>query len=408
MNIIVIGAGIIGLTTARALLADGHDVTVLDEAAQAGVGTSKANGAQLSYSFVAPLADPSVLGKLPGWLTRRDAPLRLRLRADPAQWRWALKFPGGLPPRHRARATAELLQLGLHSRRLTRALVQDGALSCDFSASVRLLVYQDAAAFAGARANALPGQPGLRAARAGTRRMPGAGARAGRYRPARGRQRLHASEDAADCQALCASLARGLGARLRLGTRVRRLRLRGGAVQALETSAGEMQADAYVVANGVGAQALCRQAGLQPLIYPLKGYSLTYALGPDSSAPRTSLSDVHNKVVYARLGDRLRVAGMVDIGDRDAGIDGGRIHQLKEQVRRYLPRLAPAGEPEAWAGLRPARRWQAADRPTPVRGLWINAGHGALGFTLAAGSAGVLADRIAGRPSPISDTLFQW
>ena len=129
-----------------------------------------------------------------------------------------------------------------------------------------------------------------------------------------------------------------------------------------------MQADAYVVANGVGAQALCRQAGLQPLIYPLKGYSLTYALGPDS-ARRTSLSDVHNKVVYARLGDRLRVAGMVDIGDRDAGIDGGRIHQLKEQVRRYLPRLAPAGEPEAWAGLRPAR---PDGKPligrTPVRG----------------------------------------
>ena len=140
---------------------------------------------------------------------------------------------------------------------------------------------------------------------------------------------------------------------------------------------------------------------------PAQGYSLTYALGPDSSAPRTSLSDVHNKVVYARLGDRLRVAGMVDIGDRDAGIDGGRIHQLKEQVRRYLPRLAPAGEPEAWAGLRPAR---PDGKPligrTPVRGLWINAGHGALGFTLAAGSAGVLADRIAGRPSPISDTLF--
>ena len=154
MNIIVIGAGIIGLTTARALLADGHDVTVLDEAAQAGVGTSKANGAQLSYSFVAPLADPSVLGKLPGWLTRRDAPLRLRLRADPAQWRWALSFLAACR-RDTAARTAELLQLGLHSRRLTRALVQDGALSCDFSASGKLLVYQDAAAFAGARAQCI-------------------------------------------------------------------------------------------------------------------------------------------------------------------------------------------------------------------------------------------------------------
>ena len=91
-----------------------------------------------------------MLGKLPGWLTRRDVPLRLRLRADPAQWRWALSFLAAC--RARARTTAELLQLGLHSRRLTRALVQDGASSCDFSASGKLLVYQDAAAFAGARA----------------------------------------------------------------------------------------------------------------------------------------------------------------------------------------------------------------------------------------------------------------
>ena len=408
MNIIVIGAGIIGSTTARALLADGHDVTVLDEAAQAGVGTSKANGAQLSYSFVAPLADPSVLGKLPGWLTRRDAPLRLRLRADPAQWRWALSFLAACRRDTAARTTAELLQLGLHSRRLTRALVQDGALSCDFSASGKLLVYQDAAAFAGARAQ-MHYQASLGCEQhalgrdeclAWSPRWPISASAwsAASTRPARTRPIARRC-----ARPWRAGWARGCG-----WARAWR-RLRGGAVQALETSAGEMQADAYVVANGVGAQALCRQAGLQPLIYPLKGYSLTYALGPDSSAPRTSLSDVHNKVVYARLGDRLRVAGMVDIGDRDAGIDGGRIHQLKEQVRRYLPRLAPAGEPEAWAGLRPAR---PDGKPligrTPVRGLWINAGHGALGFTLAAGSAGVLADRIAGRPSPISDTLFQW
>ena len=302
------------------------------------------------------------------------------------------------------------MQLGLHSRRLTRALVQDGASSCDFSASGKLLVYQDAAAFAGARAQMrYQASLGCEQHALGRDECLALEPAPGRYRPARGRRRLHAQRGRGRLPgAVRVPGARAGRARLRLGTRVRR-RLRGGAVQALETSAGEMQADAYVVANGVGAQALCRQAGLQPLIYPLKGYSLTYALGPDSRAPRTSLSDMHNKVVYARLGDRLRVAGMVDIGDRDAGIDGGRIHQLKEQVRRYLPRLAPAGEPEAWAGLRPAR---PDGKPligrTPVRGLWINAGHGALGFTLAAGSAGVLADRIAGRPSPISDTLFQW
>ena len=298
------------------------------------------------------------------------------------------------------------MQLGLHSRRLTRALVQDGASSCDFSASGKLLVYQDAAAFAGARAQmryqaslgceqhalgrdeCLALEPAL--ADIGQRVVGGV------YTP---------SEDAADCQALCASLARGLGARLRLGTRVRRppARRRGpgagnqrGRDAGRRLCRGQWRGRAGAVPPGRPAAA----------DLPAQGYSLTYALGPDSRAPRTSLSDMHNKVVYARLGDRLRVAGMVDIGDRDAGIDGGRIHQLKEQVRRYLPRLAA---PEAWAGLRPAR---PDGKPligrTPVRGLWINAGHGALGFTLAAGSAGVLADRIAGRPSPISDTLFQW
>ena len=121
-----------------------------------------------------------------------------------------------------------------------------------------------------------------------------------------------------------------------------------------------MQADAYVVANGVGAQALCRQAGLQPLIYPLKGYSLTYALGPDSSAPRTSLSDVHNKVVYARLGDRLRVAGMVDIGDRDAGIDGGRIHLAGESSMAPRRARLHAGRGQRRRAGRPHRRTAVA------------------------------------------------
>ena len=206
--------------------------------------------------------------------------------------------------------------------------------------------------------------------------------------------------------ALCASLARGLGARLRLGTRAR---LPCAAARSRRWKpAGEMQADAYVVANGVGAQALCRQAGLQPLIYPLKGYSLTYALGPDSSAPRTSLSDVHNKVVYARLGDRLRVAGMVDIGDRDAGIDGGRIHQLRSRCGAICRAWRRPANPRHGLACPARPDGKPLIGRTPVRGLWINAGHGALGFTLAAGSAGVLADRIAGRPSPISDTLFQW
>ncbi|MFC4278360.1 D-amino acid dehydrogenase [Achromobacter aloeverae] len=412
MHILVIGAGIIGMTSAYALARDGHAVTVVDGAAQAGVGTSRANGAQLSYSFVAPLADAGVLRKLPAWLAQPNSPLRLRLRADPAQWRWALGFLRACRRDTADRTTAELLQLGLHSRRLMHDLVAREGLRFDFASSGKLLVYQDRQAYDAARAlmdyQASLGCEQQALDRAACLALEPALADiaerivGGIYTP---------SEDAGDCLALCGALqgrlAQASGVRFHFGTRVERLRTEGGRIVAAQTSAGALEADGYVIANGVGAQALCREVGVDPLIYPLKGYSLTYTLTDASRAPRTSLSDVHNKVVYARLGNRLRVAGMVDIGARSGDVDTRRIAGLKVQVRRYLPRLNEAGPPEEWAGLRPAR---PDSKPligaTPYRNLWINAGHGALGFTLAAGSAGVLADRIAHRPSAVADRLF--
>ncbi|ALM84468.1 D-amino acid dehydrogenase [Bordetella sp. N] len=413
MDILVIGAGIIGLTSAYALAREGHAVTVVDGAARAGIGTSQANGAQLSYSFVAPLADAGVLRKLPAWLTQPDSPLRLRLRADPAQWRWALSFLGACRRDTADRTTAELLQLGLHSRRLMHELVAREGLSFDFASSGKLLVYQDAQAFKEARI-LMDYQSGL-----GSRQQALTRAECLALEPALSdiADRVvggiyTASEDAGDCLALCGALqgwlAREAGVRFHFSTRVDGLRTEAGRITAAQTSAGTLEAEGYVIANGVGAQGLCRKLGFNPLIYPLKGYSLTYDLGETSRAPRTSLSDVHNKVVYARLGNRLRVAGMVDIGSVCAGVDRCRIASLKAQVRRYLPRLNEIGAPKEWAGLRPAR---PDSKPligaTPYCNLWLNAGHGGLGFTLATGSAGLLADRIARRPSLIADHLFK-
>jgi len=413
MHIVVIGAGIIGMTTAYFLREAGYGVSVVESGPAPGLATSQANGAQLSYSFVAPLADPAVLPKLPSWLIDQEGPLRLRLRADPALWRWGLGFLGACRRGTTRRTTAELLQLGLYSRTLMHQLVARERLDFDFTSSGKLLVYQDAAAYAHALAQmryqatlgceqraldvdeCLALEPALADISA---RVVG-----GIFTP---------TEDAGDCLKLCAELRRTLEerrepVRFHFNTEVRRLHTRQGRVVALDTPGGPIRADGYVIANGVGAQRLARQAGMNPLIYPLKGYSLTYRLTARSRAPLTSLSDVHNKVVYARLGDRLRVAGMMDIGDRSAAIDARRIASLKSQVARYLPRLEAAGEPQAWAGLRPAR---PDSKPvigaTPYRNLWINAGHGALGFTLAAGSAGLLADRIAGRVAALGRHSF--
>lgn len=413
MKIIVIGAGIIGLTTAYYLARDGHSVTVVDSGEGAGLRTSKANGAQLSYSFVAPLADPGVLPKLPSWLLDRNSPLSFQLKADPDQWRWLFAFLKACRASKAQRTTAELAQLGMYSRELVHELVRKERPSFGFESSGKLLVYQDAKAFAAARAGmdfqaslgcrqtlltpneCLNREPALEATR-GT-------IIGGIFTP---------TEDAGDCFQLCAELERIMrsGATpvsFRYRTTVEKLRVEGSRIVGLQTSQGDLAADDYVIANGVGAQGLAKQVGIDPYVYPLKGYSLTYELGPDSLAPTTSVSDLRNKVVYARLGTRLRVAGMVDIGDTTASIAPHRIASLRQNVQTFLPSLNAVGEPKAWAGLRPARPdGKPIIGQTHFPNLWLNVGHGALGFTLAAGSAGLLADQIAERPTSIPAAIF--
>ncbi|ABM57753.1 D-amino acid dehydrogenase [Verminephrobacter eiseniae] len=406
MHIVVIGAGIIGMTTAYALRRDGHKVSVLDARCGPGRLTSKANGAQLSYSYVAPLAEPAVLPRLLSWLVRKDSPLRLRLRADPAQWRWGLRFLAACTRTCSQKSTGELLALGTRSRERMHLLVAQERLAFHFASSGKLLIYQDPQAYRAAlvqlaylatlgcqqhaldRAACLKHEPALADI--------GARIAGGIFTP---------TEDVGDCLALCRELQRVLSSeampvQFHFGTEAHRLRVEKARVVALETSAGTLDADAYVIANGVGAQTLARRIGIDPLIYPLKGYSLTYQLTERSSAPVTSISDVQNKVVYARLGNRLRVAGMVEIGARSLDMDPQSVAALRQQVRDYLPRLHAAAAPEAWTGLRPARPdGKPLIGATPYGNLWLNVGHGALGFTLAAGSAELLADRIAGRPS---------
>lgn len=413
MRIIVIGAGIIGLTTAYYLARDGHSVTVVDSGKGAGLRTSKANGAQLSYSFVSPLADPGVLPKLPSWLLNRNSPLSFQLKADPAQWRWLFAFLKACRASKAQCTTAELVQLGMYSRELVHELVRQERPSFEFESAGKLLVYQDLKSFATARAQmnyqaSLGCQQMALTPRECLEREPaleaiGGTITGGIFTP---------TEDAGDCLQLCIELERIMrsGANpvaFRYQTAVEGLRVEHNRILGLQTSQGDMTADGYVIANGVGAQRLAKQVGIDPYVYPLKGYSLTYKLGPDSVAPMTSVSDLRNKVVYARLGNRLRVAGMVDIGDTTASIAPYRIASLRENVRTFLPRLNPVGEPEAWAGLRPARPdGKPLIGPTRFLNLWLNVGHGALGFTLAAGSAGLLADQIAGRPTRIPAKTF--
>ena len=413
MHIVVIGAGVVGMTTAYFLHRAGHRVTVVDADSGPGQATSMANGAQLSYSFVAPLADPAVLPKLPSWLLAQDAPLRFRPRLDPDQWRWSLSFLRACTRAKSRSTTRELLSLGLYSRLCVHDLVRHENPDFDFASSGKLLVYQDASAYARALAQrdyqaGLGCEQRVMDTRACLDMEPalagiGASIKGAIYTP---------TEDAGDCQRLCTELERILRAapdpvRFHFNTRVDALRAERGRVVGVSTAAGVLEADHYVLASGMGAQPLARRLGLNLRIYPLKGYSLTYALTPDSVAPTASISDIRRKVVYARLGNRLRVAGMVDIGARGSGVDPQRVRSLERDVAQFFPDLNPAGPPQPWAGLRPARPdGKPLIGATPYRNLWLNTGHGGLGFTLAAGSARILTDLMQGRNPAVHAAAF--
>ncbi|MHA7679480.1 D-amino acid dehydrogenase [Cupriavidus sp. PET2-C1] len=415
MKVVIVGAGVIGMSTAWRLAGDGHEVTVLERRDGPGEETSFANGGQLSYSYVAPLAGPGVLAKVPGWLLRPDSPMRFRPSGNPAQWRWLAAFARACNASASEATTRKLLRLAFYSRDLMQAFVDSQPVDFGFARRGKLIVHRDAASFdaacrlldyqaslgceqqaldSGACVALEPALAGIRGEIAGAIHTP--------------------SEEVADCHRFCLALAQLLrdrpGVSLRFGTSVLGIEREGDRVTGVRTDAGIERADAVVVAGGIGSVALLKPLGVRAPLWPLKGYSITVPIRNGERAPHISITDAARKIVYARIGNTLRVAGMADLVRADTVIDRARIATLAFETRALFGDMAPGMEPEQlqpWAGLRPAT-------PTglpmvgrsSVRGLWLNIGHGALGFTLAMGSAGLLADGLAGRKPAIDDTDF--
>lgn len=394
MHVCVLGAGIVGLATAWQLNRDGFEVSVVDRA-EPGAGASGGNGAQLSYSYVQPLADPSIWTQLPKLLFSPASPLKLRPRLDPLQWRWALAFLAACNADTSRDTTSRLLALAAESREGFEAMRADIAPDCDFSATGKLVLYQSAEALEGARRQlqlqramgsqqrlvmqdeCIAIEPALADYRA---RMAGAV-----YTP---------GECAADCLKVCTELARVLrqrGVRFLLGTEARGFDVRERHIAAVRTDAGAVEADAFVMALGTASHRLGRMLGANLPVYPLKGYSITVDVDPaPGAAPFVSVTDSARKVVFARIGSRLRIAGMAELVGHDASIPSTRIETLVEATRAVFPKASRLDALHPWTGMRPAT-------PTglPIIGrlsrapsnMLFNTGHGALGFTLAFGSA---------------------
>ncbi len=406
MHICVIGAGVIGLTSAYFLQSEGHSVTVVDREAAVGQGASAANGAQLSYAFVAPLADASVPPRLPSLFLTRDSPLKLHFRFDPVQWRWAFEFLRHANNSDARATTAGLLKLAELSREFIEPLIEGEGIECHFTRGGKLVVYPDARSLASAHAQVLY-QAGL-----GSRQTVLTREQCIEQEPALEAYQKQiagavwtASDAAADCGEFCVQLAQRIvqrGGDVQLKRVASAFDVEGLNVRALVTDQGPLRADAYLLAAGIGSRTLAATAGINLPMYPLKGYSITVRPAFDAIRLRTSITDARRKVVFAPLGDRVRVAGFVEIGAESDEIPPARTSALLEAAREVLGYAAIDGDIRPWAGQRPAT---PSGRPilgrTPVEHLYLNVGHGALGWTLAAGSARLVCDAIAGRAPTI-------
>lgn len=411
MHIVILGAGLIGVASAWHLAADGHEVTVIDRQPAPARETSCANGGQISTSHAEPWANPSAPKKILAWLGRRDAPLLWRWRWDAAQWRWGLRFLGECRPARTAANIRAILALALMSRERTKSLRRELSLDYDCLERGILHFYTDRREFAHAVLQAELMR------RHGCDRQPVSAAECVAIEPALAHSRLPIvggtytpADESGDARRFVEQLVaqcQRRGVIFRFGEAVTTIEAPRGRFAALRLASGErLAAEALVVAAGSYSTPLVAPLGLRLPVYPAKGYSLTIPLEGETNAaaaPMVSLTDDGAKLVFSRLGNRLRVAGTAEFAGFDISLREERLAPILARVRAIFPRV-PIDESqiERWCGLRPATPGNVPlIGPTPIAGLYLNTGHGTLGWTMAVGSGVLLADLIAGRRPPI-------
>lgn len=417
MKIIVLGAGIIGTSTAWHLLERGHEVTVVDRQPDAALETSFGNAAQISVSYCEPWANRDAPAKMLKWMFRNDAPLLFRPQLDWQQWRWGLQFLSQCNDTAFERNVQQLVALGAYSHAALKDVVRATGISYHRLERGIAHYYTDQKSFdAAAGAAQLMQKYGVQrrvvsreellkiepAFQSFAHRIVG-----GTYT---------ASDESGDARVFTQELARlsaERGVRFMFNHDIEQLATTGSSLDTVavrDRQTGErrsLRGDAVVVACGSYSAPLLRSVGVDLPIYPGKGYSATFKLNKPERAPFVSTIDDEVKCAMSRLGDELRVAGTIELGGFDTSLDTplaqARCRMLAERIEQVLPGVcdtrseAEGGNPRYWTGLRPATPTNIPYiGQTPVRKLWVNAGHGTLGWTHGAGSGKALAELISG------------
>lgn len=399
MHVVVIGAGVVGVTTAYYLAEQGCDVTVIDRDNDVAAGASLANGAQLSYTFTDALAKPEFISKIPALIAGRDVGSRVRLHT--ALLPWGLRFLGQCTKEKAKANTLAVLETALRSAELMTKLRETVPFDFAHRTVGKLVLLSSPEELEAAKASVA-----LKSAH-GANTTIVSKEKALEIEPALGELNesivaaVYSSNDAVgDSQLFSAGLRDWLrdtaGVRFVLGQNVKQLRQSGGRLDALETDDGDMAADAAVVCTGAWSGGLLKPLGIDPHIYPMRGYSVTLPVG---SHPLTvSATALRHRIVFSRIKDRVRIAGYADFRGFRTDADAKRIETLLDTARHVAPLAADYDAPDQqpWGGFRPMT---PDGRPrvgaTRVDGLYTNVGHGMLGWTLACASGYDVARAVA-------------
>lgn len=401
MRTAVLGAGVIGLTTAYELWRDGHEVIVVDRGREPATETSYANAGMIAPGHAYAWSSPKAIRTLARALLRDDLALRFRFQADPQFWRWCWKFARQCTDERAIYNTGRKVALCLYSQRQLHRLVAATGIAYGARGGGALYLHRDPEALArAATAARIMRDQGVevRAVDPGE-----AAALDPVYEPVRDRfaGALHApGDESGDARLFTCGLADWLaaqGVEFRFGHTVQRIGTDQGRVTEVRTDQGAVTADAYVLALGCYSAPVGRTVGLDLPIYPIKGYSVTLPIEGRNNPPTLSGVDEHNLFAFANYGDRVRMTAIAEFAGYDWSHRPADFAPMLKAAHELFPDAGNYAKPEYWAGLRPMT---PDNLPIFGRGrlanLWVNAGHGHMGWTWACGSARITADLMAG------------
>jgi D-amino-acid dehydrogenase len=406
VKVLILGGGVIGVTSAYYLAKAGHEVTVVDRQPKPALETSFANAGEVSPGYSSPWAGPGVPVKAIKWLLMKHGPLVIRPRLDPVMAIWLLKMLRNCTAERYAVNKRRMIPIAEYSRDCLRALRSEIGIRYDARERGTLQLFRYASQLDGTaddiavlkqygvpfevldRAGCVAAEPALAKVQdkiAGGLRLP--------------------QDETGDCHMFTQALAleaEKLGVRFAFNVGIEGLNADASRITGVATSTGMLQADAYVLALGSWSPRLVRPLGISLPVYPVKGYSITVPITDADAAPVSTVMDESYKVAITRLGDRIRVGGTAEISGYSTKLYAARRATLDHSLTELFPHGGDLGKATFWSGLRPMTPdGPPVIGPTRYGNLHLNTGHGTLGWTMACGSGRVLADTLSGRKPDI-------